>query len=242
MSESKPASAAPNIKFLCDPALAGKIPQPDKAIRWAPDWFKQLDREMGMKDENGLPGLTVKACLPVTDVFSLGYVLPLPFDVQIMVPEDRVSIQLGWAPDVPFQPIEQHHPGQIGAPNPPFENTMPLKFINPWRIVVPDGYSVLFTSPINRSDLPFTCFSGLVDCDRFDTTVNIPFIWSGPTGQFQLPAGLPMAQIVPIRRETLLKDFSARASTEAELEQQAAAKQRKYHEESTYSRNWRVKK
>ena len=136
----------------------------------------------------------------------------------------------------------KHHPGQIGAPEPPFEATMPLKFINPWRIKVPDGYSVLFTQPMNRPDLPFACFSGLVDCDRFETTVNMPFVWTGPPGQHVLSAGTPIAQLIPIRRDALLKDHLARESSEAEREREAAARQRKYHEESTYSREWRVKK
>jgi len=150
------APESPIIEFLCDPALEGRIPLPERAIRFAPDWFKRLEREMGVPDAQGLPGLTAKACLPMTDAFSLGFVLPLPFDVQLRIPEDRVSIQMGWAPDVPFQPMEQHHPAQIGAPQPPFQSVMPLKFINPWRIKVPDGYSVLFTQPLSRPDRPAT--------------------------------------------------------------------------------------
>jgi len=193
-------------------------------------------------DAHGLPGLTVKACLPVTDVFALGFVIPLPFDVMLRVPEDRVSIQMGWAPDAPFQPVEQHHPGQIGAPAPPFETAMPLKFINPWRIAVPAGYSVLFTQPLSRPDLPFTCFSGLVDCDRFATTINFPFVWSGPVGDHLLPAGTPIAQAIPLRRDALIKRHGARASTEEELAQQARAHEQKYTSESAYAREWRVKK
>lgn len=235
-------AAPPAIEFLCDPALAGRMPQPERAVRFAPDWFKRLDREMGVPDAHGLPGLTAKACLPMTDAFSLGFVIPLPFDLRILVPEDRVSIQMGWAEDVPFQPVEQHHPAQIGAPEPPFERTMPLKFINPWRVRTPPGYSVLFTQPLSRPDLPFTCFSGLVDCDRFDTTVNIPFAWTGPTGEHLLEAGTPIAQLVPLRRDTLIKQHEARAATEAELAEQSAANTRKYGEVSTYARDWRVKK
>ena len=232
----------PTIEFLCDPALHGTIPGPDRAIRYLPGWFRRLEREMGMLDAHGMPGLTAKACLPMTDAFALGYVVPLPYDVMFVVPEDRVSIQLGWAPDAAFQPIEQHHPGQIGAPEPPFERVMPLKFVNPWRIRVPEGYSVLLTQPLNHPELPFTCFSGLVDCDRFDTTINFPFAWTGPTGEHVLRAGTPIAQLVPIRRDTLIKSHAARGSTEDELAEQEAARQRKYHEESTYRRDWRVKK
>ena len=230
------------VEFICDPALIGKIPVPERAIRFAPDWFKNLDREMGMPDAHGLPGLTAKACLPMTDAFSLGFVIPLPFDVKFLIPEDRVSIQMGWAPDLPFQPIEQHHPAQIGAPDPPFQAVMPLKFINPWRILAPDGYSVLFGQPLSRPDLPFTCFSGVVDCDRFDTNVNLPFMLSGAVGEHYLPAGTPIAQIVPIRRDALLKKHVARAASDLELAAQQSANSRKYGEESTYARDWRVKK
>lgn len=235
-------SAAPEIEFLCDPALFGRIPAPERAIRFAPDWFRRLDRDMGMPDASGMPGLTVKACLPVTDAFSLGFVIPLPYDVLLHVPEDRVSIGLGWAENVAFAPIDQHHPGQIGAPKAPFEAAMPLKFINPWRIKVPEGYSILFMQPLNRPDLPFTTFSGLVDCDRFDTTVNMPFLWTGPLGEHVLPAGTPVAQVVPIRRDALIKTGQARASTEDERAEQNEAARRKYNEVSTYAREWRVKK
>lgn len=234
--------AEPAIEFLCDPALWGRIPKPERAIRFVPDWFKRLNREMGMTYENGLPAMTAKACLPMTDAFALGFVIPLPFDVFLNVPEDRIAIQMGWEPNLPFQPIEQHHPAQIGFPEHPFENTMPLKFMNPWRIKVPPGTSVLFTQPLSRIDLPFTCFSGLVDCDRFDTLVNFPFAWTGETGQHILPAGTPIAHVIPIRRDAMLKDEVARASTAEEMAEQAVARERKYGEESTYAREWRVKK
>jgi hypothetical protein len=244
--DAEPAPAAdrdaPRIEFLCAPELFGKIPAPERAVRFAPEWFRRLPREMGMNYAGGLPALTAKGCLPMTDAFALGFVIPLPFDVRLTVGEDRRSIQLAWAEGLPFAPVERHHPAQIGAPAPPFEHTMPLKFTNPWRIRVPDGYSVLFVQPLSRPDLPFTCFSGLVDCDRFDTTVNQPFAWTGPPGEHLLPAGTPIGQAIPLRRDTLIKHGEARASNEQELAEQAEASRRKYGEASTYAREWRVKK
>ncbi len=235
-------SEAAKIEFLCDDGLVGTIPEPQPAIRFAPDWFKQLDREMGMPDAHGLPALTVKACLPVTDAFSIGYVIPLPYDVSFAQKMDMPGLDIRWGEDCAFQPIEQHHPGQLGAPNPPFAGVVPLKFINPWRIKVTEGYSVLFQPVMNRPELPFWCFSGLVDCDHFATTINFPFIWTGGTQEFHLAAGTPIIQVIPIRRDTLIKHHSARASTEEELVEQEAAKHRKYNEESTYRKEWRVKK
>ena len=243
--DSAPTSSDPDtgqVEFLCDPALEGKIPVPERAIRFAPDWFKRLDREMGVPDAEGLPGLTAKACLPMTDAFSLGFIIPLPYDVQFHIPDDFVSIRMHWAEDVAFQPVEQHHPAQLGAPEPPFHASMPLKFVNPWRIKVPAGYSVLLTQPFSRPDLPFGCFTGFVDCDRFDTTINMPFIWTAAAGDFLIPAGTPIAQVVPIKRDTIIKRSSARAATDAERAEQQAAAARKYGEQSTYARDWRVKK
>lgn len=230
------------IEFLCDPALLGQIPTPERSSRFIPEWFRRLDRKLAGADPESGPSLTIRACMPVADVFTLGYVLPLPFDLVIDVPEDRVSIKTEWADDLPFEPIVPHHPGQIGAPRKPFESAMPLKFINPWRIKVPDGYSVLFSPLLNRPELPFTSFSGLVDCDRFDTTVNIPFLWTGPVGRHHLSAGTPIAQCIPIKRDSLLGSPVVRASTAEDLAQQANANDRKYNEEGAYTRDWRVKK
>ncbi|MBV7259369.1 hypothetical protein [Erythrobacter crassostreae] len=232
----------PQIEFLCDPALAGTIPEPERAIRFAPEWFRKLKPEMGVLDAEGLPGLTAKACLPMTDAFSLGFVIPLPYDVQLQVPADEVNIEMGWGEHCAFAPIESHMPQQLGAPQPPFAQVMPLKFINPWRIKVSDGYSLLFQPLVNRPEMPFYCFSGLVDCDRFDTTINFPFIWTAGPGEFMLPAGSPMVQVIPIRRDAMIKGHEVRASNEAELAQQMAASKRKYTEESTYRKDWRVKK
>ena len=239
MSETDP----PTIEFLCDPKLEGSIPAPQPAVRYVPEWFKRLDREMGMPDAQGMPGMTVKACLPVTDAFALGYVIPLPYDIAFGSGSGGPShLDIRWAEDCAFQPIEQHHPGQLGAPNPPFANVLPLKFINPWRIKVPEGYSVLFQPALNRPELPFYCFSGLVDCDRFATTINFPFFWTGGTQDFRLEAGTPIIQLIPIRRDSLIKDHAVRASSADELSEQEAAKHRKYNEESTYRKEWRVKK
>ncbi len=240
--ETGRAEASPSLEFLCAPELWGRIPVPERAVRFVPEWFRRLERDMGMTYPSGLPAKTAKACLPMTDAFALGFIIPLALDVRLIVPEDRIAIQLGWAPDAPFEPIAYHHPGQIGAPAPPFERTMPLKFVNPWRIKVPAGYSLLFTQPLSRPDLPFACFSGLVDCDRFDSTVNIPFAWTGPPGDHVLPAGTPIAQVIPVRRDSLVKQSLARPATPDELADEAEAKRRRYGEVSTYAREWRVKK
>ena len=117
------------IKFLCPPELDGKIPPPVRASKCLPDWFRDLPREMGMKDEYGLPGLTVRACLPVADVMSLGWIIPLPLDIRAGVDPLSGQFNFHWAEADPFKPLDMHHPGQVGADGPgPFAGQMPLKF------------------------------------------------------------------------------------------------------------------
>lgn len=224
------------IDFICSPELFGKMPEPQRANRFVPEWFRRLNRKM----DGAAPGeeakLTIKSCMPVTDVFALGYILPLAFDVTLDISPDRRTITTHVETDCPITMIEPHKPGQIGAFDPPFEDAMPMKFINPWRIMVPDGYSVLFTPPLSRPDLPFLPFSGLVDCDRFATNVNIPFVWKGETGRHTVAAGTPIAHCVPVLRDAMIKEHVARAATPQEMDDQAAANQRKYGEQGAYTR------
>ena len=41
-----------------------------------------------------------------------------------------------------------------------------VKFINPWVVKTPPGYSTLFLPPLNQFDVPFQVISGLVEPTR----------------------------------------------------------------------------
>jgi len=90
-------------------------------------------------------------------------------------------------------------------PGSPMESFTVLKWMNPWRIETPKDYSLLFLPPLNRLDSPIIPLTGLVDTDTFDNIVNIPFIHSmlEPGGsEIMIPAGTPICQIIPVRRDT----------------------------------------
>jgi hypothetical protein len=69
-----------------------------------------------------------------------------------------------------------------------------------WSIKTPNGYSSLFTHPINRIDLPFYTLGGIVDTDKWGEAGNHPFVfkngWEGI-----IPKGTPYAQIIPFKRD-----------------------------------------
>jgi antitoxin (DNA-binding transcriptional repressor) of toxin-antitoxin stability system len=231
-----------NIEFICDPALIGLIPKPVPAGRMIPEWFRRLDRDLPTLDAHGLQGLTAKACLPFVDAMSLGFVIPLPVDITVYADVENKAYRFNTDRNAPFEPIGDHSPDQLGAPAEPHASAMPFKFINPWQIIVPEGYSILFTQPINHAELPFAAFTGLVDCDGYSTTVNIPFLWTAGSGRFVLNAGTPIAQIIPLKRSDMRPDLNVRAATQSELKERSITNEKKYGSASTYAREWRAKK
>jgi hypothetical protein len=78
-----------------------------------------------------------------------------------------------------------------------------IKFHNLWSIEAPEGYSLLFTHPINRFDLPFTTLTGLVDCDLYhDSWIHFLAHWHDMNFSAVLPRGTPVAQCTPVKRES----------------------------------------
>jgi hypothetical protein len=134
---------------------------------------------------------------------------------------DRSAVQDGefsWDFDVPkgfvseyaHSPISFHDPSQVAGT--PFfdDDQFIIKFNNFWTIEAPRGYSVLFTHPLNRADLPFTTITGLVDCDTFhDSPVHFPARWHDASFNGVLPKGTPVAQCLILKRESLDLRFEA---------------------------------
>jgi hypothetical protein len=72
------------------------------------------------------------------------------------------------------------------------------------------------THPFNRDDLPFRTLTGVVDSDRFHQIgLLFPARWLDPARVCGLPAGTPVAQCVPVRREALDLRFAPFAAAEA---------------------------
>jgi len=87
-----------------------------------------------------------------------------------------------------------------GMPYPLFHYPSIFKWHQDLVLKTPKNYSLLFTHPMNRLDLPFTTISGVVDTDDYYLPTHFPFwIKQGFTGIIE--AGTPVCQIIPIPRE-----------------------------------------
>jgi hypothetical protein len=206
-----------NVVFRCPPELADILPRPIPAVRGLPDWFKALPQKAfcpTMQDEV----FTIKKCPPVIDAMTSGFLMPLACDLKVE------NGEFTWERDLPAgisnysrSPIDFHVGSQVAGT--PFfdDDRFIIKFNNFWTIELPPGYSVLVTHPINRDDLPFTTLSGLVDVDRYrEMFVHFPARWRDPSFNGTLPKGTPVAQCLPIRRETWGERFETITGEAAE--------------------------
>ena len=113
-----------------------------------------------------------------------------------------------------FHPVAQAptYPNRKDLPN---EGSYP-KWINPWSIKTPPGYSILFVQPFHR-ECPFSILPGTVDTDTYTAPVNFPFALNDWNFEGIIPAGTPMAQVIPFKRESWTMSFGE----QKEMEEQA---------------------
>jgi hypothetical protein len=75
------------------------------------------------------------------------------------------------------------------------------KWLNPWGIKTPKGYSCLFVPPVHGGNQIFTVLEGIVDTDRYFGLINFPFVLNDVNFEGMIPAGTPIVQIIPIKRD-----------------------------------------
>jgi hypothetical protein len=186
------------IKFLCESSIRGAIPSPVPAIKAAPEYYKKIKPQIGDHPNDS----TVKRCIPFMDAMSSGFIIPLWADVFIRASGGNITLDfpIGWPSK--YQ-LGSHSPDQI--PNHPLSNkkygNITLKWVNPWVIETEPGVSCLFTGPLNHLDPRFKVLDGVVDTDTYYTQVHFPFLWQGGDGDFFIPRGTPLVQVIPFRRE-----------------------------------------
>lgn len=173
---------------------------PTPASHVLPEWYKNTISYMGKEKSpssgNGTTNGTIKRCMPVFDAITSGYILYTPCDVYVHQKDGGPFFEWSSSNLIHFHPIEQaeKHPNRNGHPMYP-------KWNSPWAIETPKGYSTLFVQPFHRESV-FTVFPGVVDTDNYTAPVNFPFVLNDVTFKGLIPAGTPMVQVIPFKRES----------------------------------------
>jgi hypothetical protein len=169
---------------------------PKPATQFLPEWYKATATYIG-DGKNPSSTSTIKKCIPVFDAITAGYVLITPFDVYV----EQVNGEPEYRTMMNNNGI-QFHPVMQGSKHPKSMDMRYPKWINPWGIQTPTGYSILFTPPMHNPNPWFTVLQGVVDTDEYTAPVNFPFVLNDPKFEGMIPAGTPMVQVIPFKRDS----------------------------------------
>lgn len=223
------------IEFFTEvKGLADQAP-PVPAGKLLPEWYKKIPEFEGPRvDGSGakMRGVNtdVKRCPGIRDFIGSGFIIPLWCDYNIDVEPDG---SLNWlAPDGAFKlgshPVEQLQ----GMPQ---EHPYPaIKFINPWFVRTPPGYSCLFLPPFYEFEKRFTVLPGVVDTDFYHNAHLPTLLHINPGKSMLLERGTPIVHVFPFKREEMDSDCR-----EASEEDERAIAKFQLGVRSTFDSNYR---
>ena len=183
---------------------------PCKTSELLPEWYKKTPSYVNSENKevsyiHGNANSTIKKCIPVFDVLTSGYIITTYCDV--WVKKNDIG-EIFYVPTKGNQPIEFHP--IIQAPYHPNMNNHPYpKWINPWAIKTPKGYSSLFIAPVHGGNKYFQIIEGIVDTDNYSNPVNFPFVLKDKNFEGLIPAGTPIVQIIPFKREKWKMEYGS---------------------------------
>ena len=196
----KTISFVSNRPWLTEESKSRPVP----IIKTIPDWYRQADRfakkpegEFWQGPDGGkIP--TWKACPAIFDIMGTGYTLKTPCDIEfIKQDENNVSVTIKDAKYKDFCTPRGEMP-QFEHPQGYYKNH--FAWFPDWAVETPKGYSVLYSQPFNRFELPFLTTSGIIDNDNVRLPGSMPFfLIKGFEGV--IPSGTPFAQMLPFKRE-----------------------------------------
>lgn len=212
---------------------------PSPQLVSVPDWFKQLsiytNGSEHLKLNGGIANYSAKACMPYLDTFRSGYTFNLWCDLQVVWDEEYKTHSVYWGnTDQHLDPLTSRSDAEI--PSVPGFDKFVFSWSSHWGVKTPKGYSCLFTHPLNRTDLPFVTTSGIMDTDGWGIWGNQPFAfqlgWSGI-----IPAGTPIIQIIPFKREIWTSEIDDSLSDWANYESiRRQSKIRGYYKDKYWNR------
>jgi hypothetical protein len=186
---------------------------PKHTIQTIPDWYRKADR-FAVKPDTGeywqdpmvggkIP--TWKACPAIFDIMGTGYVYRTPCDIEFYEENGAIKVKVL---DEKNKDFVQIRPPMHQFSHPMGYHEFHFAWWSDWAVKVPEGYSVLYTQPFNRFELPFLTTSGIIDNDQVNLPGTMPFfVVKGFTGV--IPAGTPYAQMLPFKREDWQSEVNA---------------------------------
>lgn len=192
-------------------------PRPFPAVEALPEWFTSMkpfdphpDDPNGTRIilENRLASVSPKKCMPMMDIMTNGYIIPLWSDVQVRPKEipmlNRTEPYITWKTN---KEVFQAHGETARMVEPPVGYYDPVfKYMNKWYIKTPPGYSILITQPFGYRQSPFQAVPAIVDSDKSTLELVFP-VWVKKGFDGIVEKGHPMVQVIPFKRTDWKAEF-----------------------------------
>lgn len=179
---------------------------PSKSM--VPEWYRKLSRKSDSAVEGILPvPYTAKVCVPFLDGLLTGFMILTSHDIGVKQTPDGPMFTWETFDDIASPTLHVSKRAYAsGIPIPDHMSKSEFVWNVPFAFEGPKGYSALLTHPLNRFDLPFNTLSGVVDLDTVLGPGAFPFLIS-KTFEGIIPAGTPVVQILPFKRDNWKKEF-----------------------------------
>ena len=185
--------------------------RPQPIMKTIPDWYRKADRffknlETGEyavgPDKGKIP--TWKACPSMFDIMGSGYTYLTPCDINFVYDKNnKLVVEIEDLKYKDFCTPRSSLPGFV-KPSGYYEDH--FAWFPDWGVQVPEGYSVLYSHPFNRFELPFLTISGIIDNDKIALPGFMPFLMSKDFSGI-VPKGTPYSQMIPFKREDWNTEF-----------------------------------
>lgn len=228
------------IKFI--PTLDMEIEHyPKPAKNKIPNWYKETESYLKnvspyVGDDNSvhyIDSASIKKCMPVFDAITSGYIIFSQIDIKVSQKNGKPYYEWSMQKPIEFHPKNQ----AINHPYVKYDADV-AKFISYWGIKTSPGYSCFFTTPVHQ-DLPFRIFEGVVDTDDYNVSVNFPFVLKDPKWEGLIPAGTPIAQVIPFKRSEWKMEIGNEKDIKKMLKQETSLRATFFN---SYKKRWWVKK
>lgn len=193
---------------------------PRPILKSIPEWYKQGERyfknpatgEFWIDPVFGGKAPTWKACPAIYDIMGAGYTYKTPCDIEFS--EDiygKIQVKVL---DEKYKDFIHVRPPMSGFKTPHGYHDNHFAWWSDWAVELPEGYSALYTQPMNRFELPFYTTSGIVDNDKVHLPGTMPF-FVAKGFQGVVPAGTSYAQILPFKRENWVSEIDTEIDFES---------------------------
>lgn len=179
--------------FYCEESFAGEIPEPKSSEEYIPD--QHFEKMQANTD--------IDAVQPTTewmrDAMGLGTISPLGIDMH-MSRNDDGRLQASGIDEGRFKQVDARKVGD----DHPFAPLRPVNMIGHWAPILKHGYSNLYIPPLNHFQQYHQSFAGIVESDRYFSTINIPGVVSPRISDVTLNKGMAVSQAIPLHRKSLV--------------------------------------